>query len=62
MYELGATYEAEEQNDKAITVFETLLSNHKSSSYLPKALLKQGLIYYNTDKDDAALVKLKTSC
>ncbi|WP_396181078.1 tetratricopeptide repeat protein, partial [Flavobacterium sp.] len=59
LYELANTYTVEEQNDNAITIFDVLINNHINSAYIAKSILKQGLIFYNTDKDDAAITKFK---
>ena len=59
LYELANTYTVEEQNDKAIATFDVLINTHKNSAYIAKSILKQGLIFYNTDKDDAAITKFK---
>ena len=47
------------QNDKGIATYDRLISGYKSSSYVAKAILKQGLIYYNSNKEDLALTKFK---
>ena len=43
------------QNDKGITTYDRLINGYKSSSYVAKAILKQGLIYYNSNKEDLAV-------
>ena len=43
----------------AIKAYDKLIANYKSSSYTSKSILRQGLIYYNSDKDDLALGKFK---
>ena len=47
------------QTDKAISTYDKLISGYKSSSYVAKAILKQGLIYYNGNKEEQALTKFK---
>lgn len=59
MYELGNTYVKENQSQKAITLFNKLNTEYKMSSFVPKALLRQGLIYYNANDNDNALIKFK---
>ena len=58
-YELGNTYVSEQMNDEAIEAYDNLIKYHKKSSYVPKALLKQGLVYYNTERDNQALDKYR---
>ena len=38
---------------------DNLMKYYKRSSYVPKALLKQGLIYYNVEQDNQALDKYR---
>ena len=59
MYELGNTYVNENKVDKAIQTYDKLIANYKTSSYLAKAILKQGLIHYNNGKEDLAIAKFK---
>lgn len=59
MYELGNTYVNENKTDKAIQTFDKLINSYKTSSYLAKAILKQGLIHYNNGKEDLAITKFK---
>ena len=54
-YELGDAYTRANKTDDAIEAYENLMKYYKRSSYVPKALLKQGLIYYNTEQDNKAL-------
>ena len=42
-----------------ITTYDRLINGYKSSSYVAKAILKQGLIYYNGNKEEQALTKFK---
>jgi tetratricopeptide (TPR) repeat protein len=45
--------------DKAISTYDQLALILKLSSYVAKAILKQGLIYYNGNKEEQALTKFK---
>ena len=49
----------ENKTDLAIKTYEQLNSEFKNGSYNAKAILKEGLIYYNADKDDLAIAKFK---
>ncbi|MDR6301200.1 tetratricopeptide repeat protein [Mesonia maritima] len=59
LYELGNTYVAENQPEKALGAYQNLVNNVPMSSFVSKALLKQGLIYYNNDQSNEALAKFK---
>ncbi|GAA4238214.1 tetratricopeptide repeat protein [Postechiella marina] len=59
MYALGNSYVKENQTDKAMAVYNRLSSEYKMSSFVPKALLRQGLVYYNASKNEQALTKFK---
>jgi TolA-binding protein len=59
MFELGNTYVAENKQDLAIKTYDKLNAEFKNGSFTSKAVLRQGLIYYNSDKDEQALVKFK---
>ena len=58
-YELGEAYTRANKTDEAIAAYDNLMKYHKRSSYVPKALLKQGLIFYNTEQDNQALDKYR---
>ncbi|WP_372756696.1 tetratricopeptide repeat protein [Mariniflexile sp.] len=59
MYELGNTYVKNGDTEKAIQMYNRLNSEYKMSSFVPKAHLRQGLIYYNASKNEQALTKFK---
>jgi len=62
MFEVANAYansNKNQDNSKALELYENLIKTHPKSSYVPKAILRQGLIYYNANKDDLALTKLK---
>ena len=56
---LGNNYIAEKKEDLAIKTFDKLNAEFKNGSFTAKAILRQGLIYYNADKDELALTKFK---
>jgi TolA-binding protein len=56
---LGNTYVSEKKNDSAIKTYDQLISENRNGSYASKAMLRQGLIYYNADNDTQALLKFK---
>ena len=59
LFELANTYTAENQTASAIKTYDQLNTEFKNGIYTSKAILRQGLIYYNEDKDDLALAKFK---
>ena len=59
LFELGNTYVADKQQDLAIKTYDRLNTEFKNGSFTSKAILRQGLIYYNSDRDDQALLKFK---
>lgn len=60
MYELGNSYVKANEIDKAMAIYNRLASEYKMSSFVPKALLRQGLVYYNSSENESALSKFKT--
>ena len=60
LFELGNTYVAEKNYVLAIKAYDQLLSEFNKGSYASKSILRQGLVYYNTEKDDLAIAKFKT--
>ncbi|OCB76458.1 tetratricopeptide repeat protein [Flavobacterium crassostreae] len=59
MYELANTYVASNQQDLALKTFERLVAENNNGKYTAKAILRQGLLYYNADKDEPALIQFK---
>ena len=59
MFELGNTYTTVNQTASAIKTYDQLIAEYAKGSYTSKAILRQGLIYYNEDKDELALTKFK---
>jgi TolA-binding protein len=59
MYELANTYVANKQQDLALKTFDRLIGEYKIGSYTAKSILRQGLIYYNSDRNNEALDKFK---
>ncbi|TYC16316.1 tetratricopeptide repeat protein [Bizionia gelidisalsuginis] len=59
MYALGNAYVKNNQNDKALGVYDRLSVDYKNSAFVSKALLRQGLVYYNDNRNELALTKFK---
>ncbi|MCW0481429.1 tetratricopeptide repeat protein [Gaoshiqia sediminis] len=55
LYELGRTYERQNENQIAIGYYNDLLKEHSQSSFQAKALLQLGLIYYNQSNYNQSL-------
>ncbi len=59
MYELGNSYVKANETDKAMSIYNRLNKEYRMSSFVPKSLLRQGLIHYNASNNQAALGKFK---
>ncbi|MEJ2113567.1 MAG: tetratricopeptide repeat protein [Flavobacteriaceae bacterium] len=59
MYELGNSYVKTGESDKAIQMYDRLNSEYRMSSFVPKSLLRQGLVYYNSSDNERALNRFK---
>ncbi|WP_047545177.1 tetratricopeptide repeat protein [Psychroserpens sp. Hel_I_66] len=60
MYELANSYIKANETDKAMAMYDRLNQEYSTSVFIPKALLRQGLSYYNTSDNERALNKFKT--
>ncbi len=58
-FELGIAYTAAKDFEAAINAYETLQKQFSKSLYVPKAILNQGLILYNQEKNVEAQRTLK---
>ena len=59
LFELANSYTSTNNSALAVKTFDQLVLESKNGIYAPKALLRQGLIFYNDDKDAQALEKFK---
>lgn len=59
LYELGNTYLALNRNNEAISAYDKLVNALPRSSYVPRALLKKGLILNNAEKLEESLTVFK---
>ena len=59
-YELGNSYVKKNESVKALEAYENVVKRYKMSSYVPKSMVKQGLVYYNSDQNEKALSKYKS--
>jgi TolA-binding protein len=60
LFAIGVTYQDEQQIPKAIQSYERIMSGHKQSVLLQPALLRLGLLTYNSAQYDASLNYYKT--
>ncbi|WP_179351717.1 tetratricopeptide repeat protein [Winogradskyella vidalii] len=59
MYELANSYVKSNATDKAMQTYDRLNAEYKTSAFTSKALLRQGLVYYNGNDNNRALTKFK---
>ena len=59
LYQLANTFTKIKNNEKAHEAYDRLGSKHKKSVFIPKALVRQGLLYYNDNQNNKALEKFK---
>jgi tetratricopeptide (TPR) repeat protein len=59
LYQLANTYTKTKNNSKAHQAYDRLLRKHPRSAFLPRALVRQGLLYYNENENGKALEKFK---
>ena len=59
-YELGNSYVKKNETSKALEAYNNVVKRYRMSSFVPKSLVKQGLVYYNNDQNEKALSKYKT--
>ncbi len=60
LYELGNTYVKRNETAKAMQRYDKLYAEYRMSALVPKTLLRQGLVYYNSEDNEVALTKFKT--
>ena len=58
-YELGNSYVKKNETGRALSSYDEVVENYRMSSLVSKSLLKQGLVYYNSDQNEKALTKYK---
>jgi len=59
LYQLANTYTKTKNHEKAHEAYERLLEKHPKSSFLPRALVRQGLLYYIDNQNKEAIEKFK---
>lgn len=59
LYELGNSYVKQNEVNKAMEAYDRLGVEYSTSPFVPKVLLRQGLMYYTASENETALVKFK---
>lgn len=59
LYELGNSYVKENKVNKAMETYDRLSTEYSASPFVPKVLLRQGLMHYTASKNETALIKFK---
>lgn len=60
LYELGNTQISQGNTTEGLNAYEKMITDYPKSSYVPKTILKQGLINYNDGKKQVALSKFRS--
>ncbi len=60
LYQVANTLTSKGDAKSAQATYDRLLKKHPKSSYIPNVLLRQGLLYYNSNNNNKALEKYKT--
>jgi tetratricopeptide (TPR) repeat protein len=59
LFQIASTYTSVKDTKNAHIAFNKLFEKYPSSIFIPKALVRQGLLYYNTNEGEKALEKFK---
>ncbi|MCG1035828.1 tetratricopeptide repeat protein [Polaribacter sargassicola] len=59
LYQLANTYTLLKDTQQAHLAYNRLIEKHPNSIFIPKALVRQGLLYYNDNQNDKALERFK---
>ncbi|MFY8188043.1 MAG: tetratricopeptide repeat protein [Flavobacterium sp.] len=59
LFELANTYNNQGKNELAISTYDVLIKEFNNSSFTARSILRQGLIHYNSNKPQPALIKFK---
>ncbi|PWI31353.1 hypothetical protein DI383_01395 [Flavobacteriaceae bacterium LYZ1037] len=60
MFELGNSYVKANEDVKALKMYDKLQTDYRMSTFVPRSLLRQGLIHYNKSDNEQALSKFKS--
>ncbi|MEM8845658.1 MAG: tetratricopeptide repeat protein [Bacteroidota bacterium] len=59
LFELANSYIKSGQEQEGLQVYDRLVEEYSRSKFAPRALLRQGLVHYNANRNSEALTKLK---
>jgi tetratricopeptide (TPR) repeat protein len=59
LFQIANTYTSVKDTKNAHIAYNKLLEEYPASVFIPKALVRQGLLYYNNNENDKALEKFK---
>ena len=59
LFELGNSYVKGGQEQQGLQTYDRLVEEFNRSKFAPRALLRQGLVHYNANRNNEALSKLK---
>src|SRR5690554_7320588 len=60
MFELGNSYVKANDDVKALKMYSKLQEDYRMSTFVPRSILRQGLIHYNKSNNEQALNSFKT--
>ncbi|WP_435623133.1 tetratricopeptide repeat protein [Flagellimonas sp.] len=60
LFELGNSYVKAGQEAQGLQTYDRLVDEYSRSKFAPRALLRQGLVHYNANRNNEALSKLKS--
>ncbi|SHG89201.1 tetratricopeptide repeat protein [Flagellimonas flava] len=60
LFELGNSYIKTDNESLGMQTYDRLVEEFGRSKFAPRALLRQGLVHYNANRNDRALTKLKS--
>lgn len=60
LFELGNSYVKAGQENQGLQTYDRLINEYKLSPLVPQAMLRQGLVHYNANRNEEALAKFKT--
>ena len=59
LFQLASTFTILKENKEAHLTYKRLIEKYPHSIFIPKAYVRQGLLYYNDDQNEKALEKFK---
>ncbi|WP_136464867.1 tetratricopeptide repeat protein [Flagellimonas onchidii] len=59
LFELGNSYIKADNESLGLQTYDRLIEEYSRSKFAPRAMLRQGLVHYNANRNERALTKLK---